>query len=353
MVGIAAGIVGVAVSRALFGPVAAPLGLVIGAGALIVGTLVSFRVHRHRRPADSVAIPRSVNLRRRIHPVAWIGPVVGSIVTMLAWAGVAHSSGSGWVQAVGALLGAFLLVGLVAPLVPARRAHVACTACPADAQAGQPLELTFEVDRPVRVRPKYPVGREHQAGGRQNGARSVVLTCTPSRRGVLDTAVVQVASSAPFGLVWWARDVEVALPRLLHVAPRTGEHDRPLASTADAHGESVVRVPAGVGEPRGIRPYAAGDPRRAVHWPATAHAGTLMVRESERQTDDPVLVELHLSDDPVVAEEEAERMMSAVADCLARRRPVVLITREAGGRVVRSVADTVDLGRRLARAVPS
>ena len=285
--------------------------------------------------------------------MAWIGPVVGSIITLLAWAGVAHSSGSGWVQAVGALLGAFLLVGLVAPLVPTRRAQLTCTSCPADGQAGQPLELTVEVDRPVRVRPKYPVGPEHQAGGRQSGTRTAVITCTPSRRGVLDTAVVQVASSAPFGLVWWARDIEVALPRLLHVAPRTGENDRPLTSTADAHGESVVRVPAGMGEPRGIRPYAPGDPRRAVHWPATAHAGTLMVRESERQTDDPILVELVLSADPADAEEEAERMMSAIADCLVRRRPVVLITHESGGRVVRSVADTVDLGRRLARAVPS
>ncbi|HEY4928526.1 MAG TPA: DUF58 domain-containing protein [Acidimicrobiales bacterium] len=353
LVGIAAGLIGVAVSRALFGPVAAPFGVIIGAAALVAGTLMSWRVHRIRRPADSAGIPRGVNLRRRAHPVAWISPVTGSIITMLAWAGVSHSSGSGWVQTVGALLGAFLLVGLVAPIVPARRAHLECTACPADARAGQPLELTFEVDRPVRIHPRYPAGAEHQAGGHQRGSRTAVLRCTPGRRGILDTVVVEVASSAPFGLVWWARDVEVVLPRVLHVAPRTGEHDRPLASMADAHGEAVARVPSGLGEPRGVRPYTAGDPRRAVHWPATAHAGTLMVRESERQVDDPVVVDLVLPDDPAAAEEEAERMMAAVGNCLARRKPVVLITREAGGRVIRSVADTVDLGRRLARAVPS
>ena len=66
---------------------------------------------------------------------AWPAPVAGSAITMVAWAGVAHSSGSGWVQAVGALLGAFLLVGMVAPVVPAGRARVTCTACPGDAQA--------------------------------------------------------------------------------------------------------------------------------------------------------------------------------------------------------------------------
>jgi len=266
---------------------------------------------------------------------------------------VAHSSGSGWVQAVGALLGAFLLVGLLAPVVPARRARVRCTSCPSDARAGQPFELTLEADRPVRLRARYPAGKDHQAGGRQRGTRSVVVTCTPGRRGVLDAAVVEVASSAPFGLLWWARDVELELPRHVHVAPRSGDPDRPLTSASDAHGEAPQRVPSGIGEPRGVRPYAPGDPRRSVHWPATAHAGTLMVRESERQTDEPIVVELVLPVDPEAAEVEAERMMAAVADHLARRTPVVLITHESGGRVTRAVSDPVDLGRRLARAVPA
>jgi uncharacterized protein (DUF58 family) len=343
--------VGVAVSRILFGPEAAPGGIVIGAAALVVGTLLSWQLHRLRRPADSPSVPRGLRLRRRAHPMAWIGPVAGSIITMVAWAGVAHSSGSGWVQSVGALLGAILLVGLLVPAVPAGRAQVTCTNCPSDARAGEHFELTVEVDRPVRVRPLYPVGSEHQAGGLQRGTRAVALRCVPARRGVLDAVVVEVASSAPFGLLWWARDVELVLPRLLHVAPRSGLIHDPLITASDAHGEAMQRVPSGFGEPRGVRPYAPGDPRHAVHWPATAHAGTLMVRESERQTDEPIVVDLVLSEDPVAAEGEAERMMAAVGHCLARRRPVVLITREPGGRVVRPVADPVDLGRRLARAV--
>ncbi len=59
-----------------------------------------------------------------------------------------------------------------------------------------------------------------------------------------------------------------------------------------------------------------------------------------------------LPEDPAAAEGEAERMMAAVSDCLARRQPVVLASREDVGRIVRPVADQVDLGRRLARAVP-
>ncbi len=160
-------------------------------------------------------------------------------------------------------------------------------------------------------------------------------------------------SSAPFGLLWWARDVELPLPHLIHIAPRTGQADGFLASTEDTTGEAVTRVNSGIGEPRGIRPYAPGDHRRAVHWPATSHAGVLMVRESERPTDDPVFVELVLPHDAVAAEAEAERVMAGIADCLARFRPVVLATQEPAGRVVRPVRDRLELGRRLARAVPA
>jgi hypothetical protein len=353
LVGIAAGLVGVMISRMLFGPAAAPLGIVIGAAALASSTVLSWRLHGRRRPAESAGIPRSLRLRRRVHPLGWIGPVAGSIVTLAAWVAVAHSSGSGWVQAVGALLGAFLVVGLAAPAWPASRARVTCTALPFDARAGDPLTLALEVDRPVRLRGIFPWGREHQSGGGQRGARTVLLEVTPGRRGVLDSVVVEVASSAPFGLLWWARQLELPLPHLLHVAPRLGDPGARVTTADDAPGEAAPRVHAVVGEPRGIRPYAPGDPRRAVHWPATSHAGTLMVRESERPTDDPLLCELVLSDDPVEAESQAEQVMAAVSVCLARRQLVVLTTTEATGRMVRPVADPVDLGRRLARAVPA
>jgi len=353
LVGVAAGLAGITISRLLFGPAAAPLGIVIGGAALAGATVLSWRLHGRRSPVRSHLLPPTLRLRPRVHPVAWIGPVAGSMITMTAWAAVAHSSGSGWVQAVGALLGAFLLVGLIAPAWPARLAHLTCTASPADGRAGTAVELVFEADRPVRVRPIFPAGPDHQAGGGQRGSRSVMLAVTPRRRGVLDAVVVEVGSSAPFGLLWWAREFELPLPRLLHVAPRSGPSGDSLDTADDAPGEAAPRVPSGIGEPRGIRPYAPGDPRRAVHWPATSHAGRLMVREAERPTDDPVFVEVVLPRDPAAAEAEAERVMAGVCECLARRQAVVLATREEAGRVVRPVADQIDLGRRLARAVPT
>jgi uncharacterized protein (DUF58 family) len=279
--------------------------------------------------------------------------VAGSVLAVLAWAGVAHSSGSGWVQAVGALLAAVLFTGLIAPAFPARRASLTCTASPSDGEAGRVMSLTMTANGPLRVRPLFPAGPVVRAAGSARGPRPVTVSVTPAVRGVIDTVAVEVATSAPFGLLWWGRGVVVHLPRPLHVAPRTGSPE-PVGTVPDeVTGDAPLRVPAGIGEPRGVRPYRAGDTRRAVHWPATSHVGSLMVRERERQTDDPIVVELVLPTDPLAAEAECERVMASLSHVLARGGPVVLGSREAEGRVVRLVRDRVDLGRRLARAVTS
>ena len=249
--------------------------------------------------------------------------MAGSGLALVAFAGVAHSSGSGWVQAVGALLAGVLLTGLVAPVIPARRATVRCTSCPSDAEAGGSVEITLVANGPVRIRPLDPTGTEARASGPPRGSRQVSVTVTPQRRGVLTAVRVEVGSSAPFGLVWWARQTMVQLPRPLHVAPRLG-HPRPLGVAAqDPPGDAWRRMAADTGEPRGIRPYQAGDTRRSVHWPATSHVGSVMVRERERQTDDPVLVELVLPADPRAAEVETEvtRASITVALCGGNRSP--------------------------------
>ena len=272
---------------------------------------------------------------------------------MLAWAAVAHSSGSGWVQAVGALLAAVLLVGLIAPAFPSFRSKVTCTGSPSDSEAGRATELTMVANRPLRIRPLRPTGPAAPGTGAARGTREVAVTIVPGRRGVLTQVTVEASSSAPFGLLWWAREVDVPLPRPLHVAPRSGE-PRPMATVPELPtGDAAMRVPAGTGEPRGVRPYRPGDTRRSVHWPATSHVGSLMVRENERQTDDPVSVDLVLPADPLAAEAECQTAMASISVSLMRGRAVVLGTREPEGHVVRVVRDRIDLGRRLARAIPA
>ena len=99
-------------TRAAFGPGVAVAGAVIGLVAMVAGASASWSC-RHR---DGPTRLPDGGAADRVHPVAWFAPVVGSVVALPGR--VAHSSGSGWVQAVGALLAAVLIVGLVAPLFP-------------------------------------------------------------------------------------------------------------------------------------------------------------------------------------------------------------------------------------------
>jgi uncharacterized protein (DUF58 family) len=277
--------------------------------------------------------------------------VVGSFVAVVALSSVAHSSGSGWVQSVGALLAAVLATGLVAPLFSARRARVSCTWSPSDTVAGRTTSLTVSANGPIRIQPLLPPGPEVRAGGRARGERKVTVEVVPRRRGVLDAVVIEVASSSPFGMVWWAREVVVPLPRPLHIAPRTGVPSHADQASSDSLGDAAQRRSSITGDARGIRQYQPGDSKRSIHWPATSHTGTLMVSETDRATDSPVVVDVTLPPDPEAAEREAERVMALVSRYLSRGVPVVLSSFEPGGRTVRVVLDRIELGRRLARAV--
>ncbi len=346
--GLVGGVAGVVITRAIFGPGALLIGAGIGLAVMVSGMVLSWELSVTRRRRS---LPAGKRIRRHIHPVAWFGPVAGSVVAMLAWAGVAHSSGSGWVQAVGALLAAVLVVGLVMPAFPAHRASLTCTASPSDGEAGRTATLTMLANGPIRIRPRNPSGPVVRAEGAPHGFRQVDVDLLPERRGVVESVVVEVASCAPFGILWWAREIEVPLPRPLHVAPRAGRAGRLGSEQDHPPGEAPVWAASTTGEPRGVRPYRPGDPRRSVHWPATSHTGSLMVRETERQTDDPVVVDVKLPVDAVEAEAVSERAMATVGRELARGRTVILGTLEADGHVTRPVRDRVDLGRRLARAV--
>jgi uncharacterized protein (DUF58 family) len=277
-----------------------------------------------------------------------LGPVAGTVVAVVAWLAVAHSSGAGWVQALGALLTGILVVGLVGPAVALRRARCRVVACPADAVAGRPVDCTVEVTSPLVVRPVHPSGPDVPTGRH----RECHLKMVPRHRGVLDRCVVQLASAAPFGLLWWTKRVVVPLPRPLHVAPPVGGQELARPSGPEEQGAGARLVAARVGEPRGARPYRPGDLRGWVHWPATAHTGDLMVREMEEQASPPVTVRAELPGDPDAADLEASAVLGAVARLLGAGRRVVLVTAEAGGATTAPVGDVGAAGRRLARALP-
>jgi uncharacterized protein (DUF58 family) len=275
-----------------------------------------------------------------------------AVVVLAIWWLVAHNSGDGWVQTLGDIVFGALVVGILGPSVVLARARIRVRRAPVDGTAGLPLEVEVTASTRLRLRPVHPAGAETFVGPARGGRSDPdVTTLLPARRGLHDTIVIDVATAAPFGLQWWTRRVRLPLPSALHIAPRRGQ-PIPLPRWADEDtGEDRPRVPAQAGEARGARPYRSGDSRRRMHWPATAHAGELMVRELEGPAAEPVTVTVALPSDPEQAERLAEQALGTVLRLLDGGRRVLLATAEASGPVTATVADRRTAGRRLARAV--
>lgn len=302
--------------------------------------------------------PRPSSLPRPRRPVL---PLLAGAGLLGLWTVVAHDSGLGWVQTVGALVAGVLVVGLVAPAVAVVRIAVAVAASPPDARRGSPTRLHVTVSAPAEVRAIDPPGPAVLTGD----AARVVLECTPGERGLVDRVTVSVASAAPFGLLWWSRTVVLPLERPIAVAPRVGPRADPalvrrtpavigLGADRDATRAAPGVVASGP-DPRGVRPYDHGDPRHLVHWPATAHAGVLMMRENERPARAPAVVDGVLPDDPEDpegAERRAEAVMATVTALLASGATVHLGTLEPSGPLTAPVASAAEAGRRLATALP-
>lgn len=274
-------------------------------------------------------------------------PVVASAAALAIWGIVAHDAGAGWVQAVGALVAGALVVGMLAPALYVARARCRVVAAPYDASAGFPVTLVVWTSAPVELLPVDPPGPAATTGRRGSGA----LDVRPEHRGVVDRCTLTIASAAPFGMLWWTRTVVLPLPHPLAVAPRVGVQGR-RSRVGHGPAHTALAGPGQSGDPRGVRPYERGDRRTLVHWPATAHTGSLMVRESERPGRRTAVVDGRLPSDPARAERRAERVMADVHALLRSGADVVLETVEPEGDVVAAVSSLHAAGRRLALALP-
>jgi uncharacterized protein (DUF58 family) len=268
-----------------------------------------------------------------------------AVFVLLAFAAVAHASGSGWVQAIGAVTAGLAAVGILAPALVASRLRVECVECPRETMSGEPLAIELVANHPLRCTPLRPGGEPTVIPATEPG----LVTVTPPSRGVLPSVRVRLATAAPLGLLWWSVDRVVPLPRTIEVSPRLA-HGSVFGSESigddEGHGRPVLSPS---GEMRGVREYEHGDSRRRVHWRATAHTGSLMVRETEERPDNPVRIVADLSDDPERSEQQAGEVIGTVADLLRAGKRVILDTTENGRPVSALVSDVRHAGRRLAR----
>jgi len=182
-----------------------------------------------------------------------------------------------------------------------------------------PVELVQPVAWPTSVRTSVAL-RTAQPG-------TVVIDAPP--RGVVTHLTFDLIATGPLGLTEAARRVRVWLPTPWAIGPAPLPHDPdwPRLRTVPP-GESTT-VTQGDDLFRGVRPYTRGDPRRAVHWPATAHRGTLMVKERDGIEQVTLRVVLELTQAGPDAELAAGRAAWLVDHGLARGWRVHLVTAAA------------------------
>ena len=283
-------------------------------------------------------------------PERAFGPVAGTALLLFVWTGVAHASGSGWVQAVGSVVAGLLLLGLVAPAFAAPGLTVICERSPSDTTAGLPVQLDVVGNRSMRCTPRS-IGGAPLLLNRRIPARLVIV---PTRRGVITSVTLRVATAAPFGLLWWSRDQVIELPRPLHVAPEPREPDGGVFEAPSLEEGHRPPRPTVTGELRGVRPYEHGDGRRRVHWSASAHTGDIMVRESESRTDDPIRIVVDLPRRSGRSRPDRRGGHGRGAGAVERRAAASCWRRaRSPGGSLAPVADRLTAGRRLARSVAS
>jgi uncharacterized protein (DUF58 family) len=274
----------------------------------------------------------------------------GAVLAAFAFVlyGVARSTGAGWDVVVLCMVVAVLVAGTVLPAVGLARVGVTASA-PRDATVGRPVAVELHLRgraRALRVRVVTPEGPWLRADAPTTGATTVVA----ARRGVLRSVVVELRAEGPLGFVTWRRRIAVVLPSPVEVGPRP----TPTAWREEPRGMRPTHHEADAGDGRddllrGVRDYVDGDPIRLLHWPASAHTGTLMVRELEGPRRDHLVVVVDLrGDEPEAIASRAAGLANAA---LRAGATVELATAEPDGARLGAVATPVDVGRRLARAV--
>ena len=269
---------------------------------------------------------RSLRPRPITFGVVLIGVLAGIV-------GVASWSGPPSILAL-ALLGAVALDAGIARAALARL--VVSIANPMDAIEGERVTYVVQahgLTRPVQLvrPPDWPIAAQRAIALDAADAGSIELSAPG--RGLLTHLVFDLVAVGPLGLWDATCRVRVWFPAPLAVGPASLAHDPDWPSLRTLPLGETESVARGDDLFRGVRRYVRGDARRSVHWPATAHHGTLMVREHDGLEQVAIRIVLHLPMPGVGSEFAAARAMWLVEQSLMRGWLVHLVT------VERAVAD--------------
>lgn len=188
--------------------------------------------------------------------------------------------------------------------------------------------ITDEVEGSVRADANVPPLR-HKSGTRAS------YRLPTERRGRIQIGPMKTRVTDPFGMASATRTSApdaslLVLPRIDVIAAPP----QPGGMTAQKVDRSPNRVGASGDEFSSLRAYAIGDDLRKVHWPSSARAGELVVRNEQIPEHGHSLVLLDVRSaaaDP----ETFEKMVSAAAS-------IVVACRERGDRIRFVTTDGVD-----------
>lgn len=163
------------------------------------------------------------------------------------------------------------------------------------------------------------------------------LVVEPPVRGILARVIVELVVTGPLGLFTTHRRVAAGFGGPLVVAPRARTAEVGLAAVGrsgvvgEPSSASHTSPGSGPAVLRGVRPYVPGDPRRSVHWPATARLGALAVQQRGDDVPPPdrAVVVLQLTEAGPDSEAAVARARGAVEQAWRNGTDVVLVTRAA------------------------
>jgi len=192
--------------------------------------------------------------------------------------------------------------------------------------AGQPTRWVLSIEgvrRPIVVAPaRVPRCDEVRVETSVPG----IIELPPLSRGVLHSLVLDITATGATGLFECGRRCLVQLPQVSLVGPQ------PLPQPIDWPAPRAVRfgvaetAPSGTDLFRGVRDYVRGDPRRSIHWKATAHRGQLMVAERDGTGVVALRVIVQLPPSGAAADATAARAAFVADEALRRGWIVRMVT---------------------------
>ncbi len=248
-------------------------------------------------------------------------------------------------------LAAVVVIGAIWPLWVVATSRVSVRPTVSDVVVGEPVKFEVTVTSgggPVEVSLGSGDAIERRWWS-ASGRSTTSVAPTATGRCVLRDLEVEVRSSAPLGVLRVLRRHDIALGAPVWIAPAPIEQRWRVESTERRALDGSARQPSNAGDlVRSVRHYVPGDPAHLVHWPTSARAGELLIRELEPPGDLLVAVVVHLDDADDTVAGRAAGLVEAISEAGGS---VILCTATEDGPDVTTVAGRLHAGRLLAAAI--